>query len=141
MGKSKKYHDDYLDYDEYIEDNSSYDEVEEVLPYVSPKKEKKLSKATTKQAGGTTKREKNSYPKSKSTNPKELEIISNVPVETCCNKCGHHVKGDLLGYFYQEATGLNVPFIQYYCPNCQHEGRRSVYANALPSNEFDRKYF
>ena len=139
MGKTRKYHDDYLDYDEYLEDYDDSD-VEEVQPYVSPKKEKKLSKVNTKQAGGTPKRQKNPA-KNKATNPKELEIISKVPVETCCNKCGHHVKGDLLGYFYQEATGLNVPFIQYYCPNCHHEGRRSVYANALPSNEFDRKYF
>jgi len=67
--------------------------------------------------------------------------ISEVLVPCNCNKCGASVVGELISSIYSPLTGLEIPFISYSCSNCNHSGKRSVQTQALPTLEFERKYF
>lgn len=68
-------------------------------------------------------------------------VISNVTVECNCNKCQNGVSGYLLSYIYSPMINKCIPFISYKCSKCHHSGHRSVFAKALPMDEFEEVYF
>ena len=112
------YEGDILDLD-VIED------LEAVSPILSNKAIKNTAKKLT---------QKQSIMISKNT------IITN-PVEATCNKCSGKIVGELISDIYIPHVNKMMPLITYSCTHCGHNGRRSVFALAIPPEQYDRKYF
>ena len=114
----------------YENDILDLDSIED-LETSSPIKSNRAIKKANKRQAETTKLPAQG---SKST-------ISTKPVESTCNKCHNKIIGELVSDIYMPHINKVIPLITYSCSNCGHEGRRSVYALALPLDQYERKYF
>jgi RNase P subunit RPR2 len=113
-------------YENDVLDLDAIEELEEVAPLKSNKSIKKAAKksASSKQASTPAK-----------------STVSTKPVEALCNKCNNKIVGDLVSDLYMPHLDKMVPLISYTCTNCGHVGRRSVFALALPLDQYERKFF
>ena len=124
MGKRSKrmisnmYENDILDLD-------TIEELEEILPI----KENKAIKKSKKQAQPT-----------QAKFNQETKILTK-PVSATCNKCKSDIVGELVGDIYMPVTNKIMPLITYSCPSCGHIGRRSVISQALPLDQYEKKFF
>ncbi|MCI4437164.1 MAG: hypothetical protein JHC33_10200 [Ignisphaera sp.] len=129
MGKSAK----GLRSNMYETDIMSLDAIEDLedLEDVAPIKSNRAIKKAVKKAACVSKPQ---------PEPKK-STVSTKPVDAICNKCNNKVVGELISDLYLPHLDKVMPVISYSCTNCGHIGRRSVFALALPLDQYERKYF
>ena len=115
-------------YETDIMDLDSIEDLEDVAPIKSNRAIKKAAK----KAACVSKTQ---------TEPSKKSAVVTKPVDAVCNKCNNKVVGELISDLYMPHLDKVMPLISYSCTNCGHVGRRSVFALALPLDQYERKYF
>lgn len=115
----------------YEGDILDFDSIED-LKDVAPIKSNRAIKKAAKKAACVSKTQ---------TEPVKKSTVSTKPVDAICNKCNNKVVGELISDLYMPHLDKVMPIISYSCTNCGHVGRRSVFALALPLDQYERKYF
>jgi BRCT domain type II-containing protein len=115
----------------YEGDILDFDSIED-LEDVAPIKSNRAIKKAAKKAACVSKTQ---------PEPAKKSTVSTKPVDAICNKCNNKVVGELISDLYMPHLDKVMPIISYSCTNCGHVGRRSVFALALPLDQYERKYF